>query len=114
MVSQRLIRKLCPHCKASFQPTAWEKQKIGKEINQLYRAVGCIKCQMTGYEGRVAVMEIMLIDEKIRRLIHSQASIETINSLAIQNGMLTLREGCINLLLKGQTTLQELIRLGII
>jgi type IV pilus assembly protein PilB len=114
VVSQRLIRKLCPHCKASFQPTAWEKQKIGKEINQLYRAVGCIKCQMTGYEGRVAVMEIMLIDEKIRRLINSQASIETINSLAIQNGMLTLREGCINLLLKGQTTLQELIRLGII
>jgi type II secretory ATPase GspE/PulE/Tfp pilus assembly ATPase PilB-like protein len=114
VVSQRLIRKLCPYCKTSYRPSSWEKAKIGREVERLFRANGCLKCQMTGYEGRVAVMEIMMIDEEIRRLIRNQASIELVNSLAVKKGMRTLREGCMDLLLAGQTTVYELIRLGII
>ncbi|HOR95947.1 MAG TPA: GspE/PulE family protein [Bacilli bacterium] len=114
VVSQRLIRKLCPYCKTSYRPSSWEKAKIDREVERLFRANGCLKCQMTGYEGRVAVMEIMMIDEEIRRLIRNQASIELVNSLAVKKGMRTLREGCMDLLLAGQTTVYELIRLGII
>ena len=101
VISQRLIRKLCPHC----------REKI-KNINPLiasdfiYRARGCDKCN-GGYSGRIAVFEIMIVDSEIRDMITRRESVKNIKNFAIERGMNTLSSEILNLIEKGETTFEE-------
>lgn len=113
IVAQRLIKKICPHCKESYSPTSIDKKILGIEENiMLYKGKGCTSCNYTGYKGRQAVQEIMHVNEKIRELIDEKASIDRIRKAAIDSGMTTLKENCKQLVLQGITTVDELTRIA--
>lgn len=113
VVAQRLIKKICPHCKESYYPTSVDKKILDiKEDILLYRGKGCNNCNHTGYQGRQAVQEIMPIDGTIRLLIDERASIDKIRKAAIEQGMTSLKENCKQLMLDGLTTIDELARIA--
>lgn len=116
IISQRLVKKLCPDCKNPYKPSTREKTIFGlaeEEDITLYKPVGCNKCYK-GYRGRVPVHEVMYIDQEIRKLIDSRAATDEIKNMAIKNGMTTLYESAFNLATKGITSLEEVFRIGYI
>ena len=118
VLAQRLARRLCGKCKEEYRPTVEELHTAGLPVTEddlerfppLHRAVGCTHCGNTGYRGRLAVHEIMRINEDIERLIVTKASTDEIAEAARANGMRTLREDGLSKVLKGHTTLEEIGR----
>jgi type IV pilus assembly protein PilB len=112
IVAQRLSRRLCLRCREPYQPSEEERRTFRLDdrgdVAELYRAQGCEHCLHTGYEGRVALYEAMLVEGKIRRLI--DASTEEIFNAAVEQGMTTLRESGVRLCLAGITSLDEVRR----
>lgn len=101
VISQRLIRKLCPHCREKIKNT---NPLIDSEY--IYRAKGCSKCN-GGYKGRIAVFEIMIIDSEIRDMISRKENVKNIKNLAIEKGMNTLSSEILKLIEKGETSFEE-------
>lgn len=117
IIAQRLIRKLCVECKEEYEASDYEKEILGVEKDKslnLYRKVGCNKCNNTGYKGRVGIYEIMQINKEIRELINRDASVEDITNAALRNGMKTLSKSAINVILKGNSTIEELLRVTLL
>lgn len=123
VLAQRLVKKLCPHCKKEYYPTEDEVRQITldpkriKEIMQkpLYKAFGCDECQGNGYKGRLAILEILVMTKEIKKLIAAHAHDIEIEETAVKNGMRTLRESCIKHILEGNTTISEFVRvLGLV
>ncbi|EOD00113.1 type II secretion system ATPase GspE [Caldisalinibacter kiritimatiensis] len=111
VVAQRLVRKICDRCKYQYLPSEKEMKLLGiNDETPLYKGKGCSHCYYTGYKGRTAIHEVMPIDKKIRDLINNKISIDSIKNEAIESGMTTLRENCTELVLKGETTVEELLR----
>ncbi len=118
VMAQRLARRLCGKCKEPYAPELDELQAAGLPVTAgdmdrfppLHRSVGCTHCGNTGYRGRLAIHEIMRVDEEIERLIVTKASTDEIAQAAIRNGMRTLREDGLHKVVQGQTTLEELAR----
>ncbi len=114
VVSQRLVKELCPNCKIPYKASYSEKSLLGldkdKEIT-LYNPKGCNKCN-NGYKGRRAVHEVMVVNENIRRLIDNGASVEDLKIAAKKQGMITLLEDAVNLALNGHTTVEEVLKAG--
>lgn len=101
VISQRLIRKLCPHCREKIKNT---NPLIDSEY--IYKAKGCSKCN-GGYKGRIAVFEIMIIDSEIRDMISRKENVKNIKNLAIEKGMNTLSSEILKLIEKGETSFEE-------
>jgi type IV pilus assembly protein PilB len=111
-ISQRLIRKLCPECKKRHTTTPEEMGILNlAEKTTIYKARGCTYCQNTGYKGRTAVHEIFVVNQDIKRAILEKEGTETITDIARKNGMITLREACIEKILNGETTIEEMMLL---
>jgi type IV pilus assembly protein PilB len=115
VISQRLVRKICPECKEEYMPG----KEIISELNILeselqgrhfYIGKGCSNCDHTGYKGRMAILEIMTTNDEINSLIIEQSSAEAIRKAAKRNGMHTLVESGLNAACNGLTTLEEVIR----
>jgi len=96
VVAQRLVRKLCPHCKI--------------QDGEVWKETGCDKCGHTGYQGRVGTYELLLTTEQIRAQIHNRASEADIRQTALKDGMRTMREDGERWLQDGTTTRAELLR----
>ncbi|KNF09861.1 type IV pilus assembly protein TapB [Gottschalkia purinilytica] len=112
VISQRLVRKICNHCKKSYIPNEYEQEILNVDAsNLLYRGNGCDKCKNTGYLGRTAIHEIMLINDEIRKLIDGNKSIEKIRDKLCEKGMTTMIQNCKRLLFKGVTSLEEYLNL---
>ncbi|WP_348541613.1 type IV-A pilus assembly ATPase PilB [Vibrio fluminensis] len=112
VIAQRLVRRLCPMCKQSYQPTTEECiQYQVTTTTILYRAspVGCHHCNQ-GYMGRIGLFEVMNVDSSIRQLILEQACTATLQSQANMQGMTTLAQSGRNKLIRGETTIAELER----
>jgi type IV pilus assembly protein PilB len=117
VLAQRLARKLCERCKEPYAPTP-EELTIAKmpfdpkeELPKLYRGVGCSACGHTGYKGRMAIHEVMPINEDIERMVTEQhASSEDIGRLAREQGMLTLRDDGMAKAKLGLTSIEEILR----
>ncbi|MER3453472.1 MAG: type II secretion system protein GspE, partial [Acidimicrobiia bacterium] len=95
VVAQRLARKLCERCKQPYVPGPAELEAVGwdaEEVGEVYRPVGCGHCGRTGYHGRFAIHEVMLVTEEIERMIVERAHSEDLKKLAVAQGMLTLRQ----------------------
>jgi type II secretory ATPase GspE/PulE/Tfp pilus assembly ATPase PilB-like protein len=113
IVSQRLARRICMHCREAYEPTA--EQSIEMNLIQtgaahtLYRAGGCLQCGNTGYSGRVALYELMPVHGLGRVLL--EGSTDEIFDSAVAQGMRTLREDGVRLALAGVTTLEEVRRI---
>ncbi|MBI5924369.1 MAG: type II secretion system ATPase GspE [Aquabacterium sp.] len=97
VLAQRLVRKLCPHCKREDDHGKWHP-------------VGCSECGMSGYKGRTGVYELMVADDDIRALIHEQASEAKLFERAQQAGMRTMRDDGDRLVAEGVTSLEEVLR----
>ncbi len=117
VVAQRLVRKICAHCKAPFTPTPdlikslnLDKLMNGKKESRLVKGAGCQQCRNTGYSGRLGIYEILPIDEAIRNLVVAKSSSATIRNQAIQAGFAGLRLHGLAAALKGLTTLEEVLR----
>ena len=117
VIAQRLIRKLCEHCKVSHKVDAasWISMVHPWSLespSHMYQAKGCIECRNTGYHGRTGVFEMMPIDGEIRKLIKQDVPSETVSSVAYQQGMEPLRIAIAKLLKAGKTSLEEAIKLA--
>ena len=113
VVSQRLVRRICPHCKRAYHPASDELALLGLDDAPdlvFYKGEGCPDCHHTGYTGRRAVFEILMLDAPLRRLITAGASADELADEARRHGFTTMRERCRDLVLRGETTAEEAAR----
>jgi len=115
--AQRLIRKLCPHCREAYRPSPDLLRELGIEDKVdketvFYKAKGCSACKKTRYKGRMAVMEALEIDDDVRSLILNKASEAEIRKVALAKGMVPLRENALAKVVRGDSTLEELRRIA--
>ncbi|KGQ21188.1 ATPase, T2SS/T4P/T4SS family [Thermus filiformis] len=114
VLSQRLVRRVCEHCKVEVPPDPEALRRLGlKEEDlkgaKLYKGTGCERCGGTGYKGRYAIHELLVVDDEIRHAIVQGKSATEIKELARRKGMRTLREDGIYKALQGITTLEEVM-----
>jgi len=115
--AQRLLRRICPNCKApaTIPAEVLLRCKLPKsELDKItpFRGKGCIKCNMTGYFGRTGASEVLLVDPDIRELVIQKKSSNVIHQLAVEKGMETLFENALGLFKSGVTTLEEVLRVS--
>ena len=116
VVAQRLARKLCERCNVPYKPEQAELQAAGfpewlwPEIPELRKSQGCPACANTGYRGRIGLYEVMQMSEEIERLTVERASADVIRTVAVQQGMMTLRDDGLEKARMGITTLDEVAR----
>jgi len=115
VVSQRLVRRICPYCREPLEMEAAEFEAMGIQTGKrgklkLYRGKGCTKCRGTGYKGRTGIFELLPYTEAIRALTLPQIDVAKIQSKSREEGMMTLREAAVKKMLRGETTYQEVLR----
>ena len=115
VVAQRLVRRLCLHCRRQYTPEpetlrALNMSEASAAQFALYKAVGCEECNHTGYRGRMGIYEVMRVNDKVRRLIAQKASEDIVRDAAIANGMITLGEDALSKVKSGLTSAEELFR----
>ena len=114
-LAQRLVRVLCSHCKKPYKASPEVLKSldldIGKEVT-LYQAVGCEECKQTGYRGRAALYELMETSPAIRDLLLKKSSAGDLREQATKEGMITLRQSGVDKILKGVTTVEEVLRVS--
>lgn len=113
VIAQRLVRKLCPHCR-KMRPASEEEKRIlrqntDQEVN-IYEPAGCKLCNNTGFFGRIGVFEIMEVNEEIRNLIAENGTTEELEEAAKRSGMRTLRQNGIRYVLDGTTSIEEMLK----
>jgi type IV pilus assembly protein PilB len=115
VLAQRLARRLCKECREPYTPDEQVLDRIGFPFEPghaptLYRAVGCNKCNQIGYKGRMGVHEVMTMTEDIERACVNHASGDVIRHIAVEQGMLTLRQDGFSKVLAGLTSIEEIMR----
>ena len=113
VVAQRLVRKTCPKCKIEFEPKVEQLEESGIAANmenKFYKGSGCDYCSNTGYRGRSAIIELLNLTPNIRDMMIKNATYSELQSVAIDEGMETLRQSAIRMMLNGETTLEEINR----
>ncbi|KKQ84101.1 MAG: Type IV-A pilus assembly ATPase PilB [Candidatus Woesebacteria bacterium GW2011_GWA1_38_8] len=119
VVAQRLVRKICTKCRYSEE--LYMKDNIGGPLLSVakytktdkirtYKGKGCDVCHQTGYSGRIGIFEVMVIDDEIRKAIVDKKDSDIIQKIAVKNGMTTIFEDGINKMIKGLTTIDEVLR----
>lgn len=119
IIAQRLVKKLCPMCKEEYYPSIEEARQIltdPVEIQKLtqtkiYKPHGCPNCKNTGYLGRLAVLEILVINNEIRKMIAQRAHDVELEDYAVKRGMKTLKMSCLRHILEGNTSIEEQVRI---
>ena len=116
ILAQRLARKLCERCKQEYVPSVEELTASSfpfdpeGDLPQLFRPTGCSACGNTGYKGRMALHEVMTVSEEVEKLVVESASSEDIKKVALQQGMITLREDGMEKVRMGRTAIEEILR----
>ncbi|MCD4826029.1 MAG: Flp pilus assembly complex ATPase component TadA [Phycisphaerae bacterium] len=114
IVAQRLVRTICPHCKVEFAPTDEMLMELNLSSEQIagrvfYRGTGCDYCRNTGYSGRLALYEIMTMDDELRDMVIARKSSNALREAARKRGMRSLRESGLLAIFDGRTTIEEVI-----
>ncbi|MGE5154136.1 MAG: GspE/PulE family protein, partial [Bdellovibrio bacteriovorus] len=117
ILAQRLVRRLCPHCREPYSPLpelAARFERLGHQPGSitLYRPVGCEHCNDTGYRGRLVIAEVLLMTDPIRKLVLGHATATEIQRVAMQEGMATMYENGLRKALDGRTTIEEVLRVA--
>lgn len=115
IISQRLIKSICPNCKIEHKANKNELEILGFDEGEdvsVYSGRGCAMCNGTGYRGRLGVYEIMTVTTKLKELISRKCSETELKQLAVQNGMKTLKDNARKFVLEGRTTIDEMIRIS--
>ena len=115
IMAQRLARRLCPHCKEPWTPRPDETpHDFPKELleAEIFKPVGCRECRNTGYSGRIALYELLIPDDEIRRLAGNKAPALDVKRVACANGMATLRDNGWKKVALGITSIDEVVRVA--
>ena len=109
--AQRLVKKICKHCKEAYRPGPEETALFapGPAPELLYRGRGCKQCRDIGYSGRIALYEVFAVNAQVRRMIIDNVDADQIRKHAAESGMVTLREAGLRRVIQGQTTLDEIM-----
>ena len=115
VVAQRLVRRLCVHCRRQYTPPPDTLRALNLTEGDaaaipFYKSVGCDQCNHTGYRGRIGIYEVMRVTDKVRRMISSRAPVDQIREAALSSGMISLGEDGLAKVKSGITTPEELIR----
>jgi type II secretory ATPase GspE/PulE/Tfp pilus assembly ATPase PilB-like protein len=113
VVAQRLVRILCPLCKEPYTPSDSERKQLNLQAHQdvtIYRHKGCKRCFYTGYQGRMAIMELLRIDNDMDSLVARRAHMDELKKLAHEKGFVTLADDGVRRVLEGITSLAEVMR----
>ena len=114
IISQRLARKLCPHCRTKRKTNEYEKKLfkniLHKDVEEIYAAEGCEECS-NGYSGRIAIHEVLLLNQEIRDAISSNMRKEDLRKLVYTSGVTTLLEDGLEKVVDGYTTFEELLKI---
>ena len=113
VIAQRLVRMLCSHCKEAYPPNIEERQLLGHNVDselQLFRPVGCPKCNLRGYRGRTAIMEILHMDADLDELVARRATPREMREAALAKGFRPLAEEGLQRVVDGSTSLAEVAR----
>ncbi|MCD6304076.1 MAG: Flp pilus assembly complex ATPase component TadA [Planctomycetes bacterium] len=113
ILAQRLVRKICTHCKEPFEPPLNIRRAVEKavgEVETFYRGTGCSKCRNTGFSGRIGIYELLVANDAVRDLISAGASINKLRAAARESGMTTLAQDGMTKVRAGLTTVEEVFR----
>lgn len=112
IIAQRLVRKICDHCKETYIPSIDQLKKVGVSTwkGHLYRGTGCAQCGNSGYMGRTGIFEVMTVTSKIKELIAADASESELLSAVMEAGMTPMHLNGLKKIAAGVTTLEELTR----
>ncbi len=111
ILAQRLVRVICVKCREEYDPPEKVLLELGLNVGtKLFRGAGCMQCQQSGYRGRMGIYELLVMNDRLRKLIIDQASSSQIKAEARQLGMMTLREDAVRKLKEGFTTVEEIFR----
>jgi type IV pilus assembly protein PilB len=115
VLAQRLLRRLCTACRASYEPSAALRAQVGPEhakteAGPFHCAVGCAACQGSGYRGRVGLFEFLPLTERLRELVADGAPLMTLRQQAAAEGLVSLREAGLRAARNGETTLEEVLQ----
>lgn len=114
VIAQRLVKRLCPACKKKGRTNAKEMEILGiTEPISIARPQGCQFCNNTGYKGRIAVHEVMYMNESMKSAVMHERDLDVLRRRATDNGMISLWDSCKGLVVKGITSIQELMTLHI-
>lgn len=118
---QRILRKICTHCRVAYVPPPEVTENIKSVLGalmpqggqvQLYKGRGCLECGNLGYSGRIGIFEVLIVSEKIMRMVLERASAVDIEKQATNEGMITLKQDGYQKVLEGLTTLEEVLRVA--
>jgi len=116
ILAQRLVRRLCPHCREAYKPLPEVAAKLAKVAGgapiTLHRAVGCDQCNDTGYRGRLVITEVLLMTDAVRQAVLRHATATDIQRIAIDEGMITMYDDGLRKALDGRTTVEEVLRVA--
>jgi type IV pilus assembly protein PilB len=111
ILAQRLVRTICDKCKEEYKPEAQVLHDLGIGTQgKFYRGKGCAYCKNTGYRGRLGIFELLTINEDIKKMINAKATADQIREVAQKTGMRSLKEGGLEKVRMGLTTLEEILR----
>ncbi|PIQ88682.1 MAG: type II secretion system protein GspE [Candidatus Omnitrophica bacterium CG11_big_fil_rev_8_21_14_0_20_42_13] len=113
IVAQRLVRKLCPHCKEAYEPEHKKIGTVGIRSDLIYRAKGCDQCANMGYKGRICISEVLLVSNEILDALSEGISLRKVNELARRQNVATLFESGIRKVEQGLTTLEEVMSVAL-
>jgi len=116
VVSQRLVRRICSDCKREVAPSEHERsllEKRGFQWQTLYKGEGCGNCGMTGYRGRLAIQEVLPVDDMLRRMLLENRPPREYRMHAVKNGMILLIDDGLVKVLQGLTTIEEVLRVAV-
>jgi type II secretory ATPase GspE/PulE/Tfp pilus assembly ATPase PilB-like protein len=115
VMAQRLIRKICGYCKKEYAPDEQEIaafKESGVTLSAVFKGSGCSKCNGTGYAGRTVVGEILIVDDDIREMIYSGASVTSLKATAVKKGMIPLKDVALRKAAEGITSFDEVMRVA--
>lgn len=110
VLAQRLVRTVCPFCREEYNVTGAELVYFSTSMSTLYRGKGCPNCRESGYLGRTGIYELLLVDSDVRQMISDRVSAQDIKNYGVEKGMKTLFTDGLDKVLRGVTTLEEVLR----
>ncbi len=116
ILAQRLVRRLCPHCREPYEPLPEIAAKLARVAAggpiHLHRAVGCDQCNATGYRGRLVITEVLLMTDTLRQAVLRHATATEIQRIAIDEGMITMYDDGLRKAIEGRTTVEDVMRVA--
>ena len=113
ILAQRLVRKICSHCKEEFKPSDEMREFLelqGMGGAPTFQGKGCDRCRKTGYSGRLGIYELLVMDDTLRDMVTGNPDVTHLRKLCRERGLVTLREDGFDKAKKGMTTVDEIIR----